>query len=289
MILAHHLTIDGRRALVQEARPEAPNGITLWCVHTAGQSGVQWRDTLTPLADLGYRVLVPDLPGHGHSEPAAGGVVDDLGVYARWSISVLDQLSDVLGSDRIVVVGCSIGGKIVQELACRHGERLAAAVAMCAEPGPGRVKLHALQRELEDSAAPARRDRTYYGTRAVVGRRVPEERRELIATMHTREDAVISTSDLIGWGRHDVRDLLGGVPCPVTFVAGEDDAWVDARGVEAGAAATPGARYVFLEGYGHYPMEEMPDFAPTLDGWVRAMLGESTGSDAPGHTTKEAG
>lgn len=272
MTIAHHVTVEGRLAFVQEARPAEPNGVTLWCLHTAGQTGAQWRHTLTPLTDLGYRVLVPDLPGHGHSEPAAGGVVDDLADYTRWSLAVLDALAPSLGGDRLVVVGCSIGGKLAQDLVCRHGDRLAAGVAMCAEAGPGRVKLHALRRELEDSAAPARRDRTYLGTRAVVGRAVPEEQRELIATMHCREDAVVSTSDLIGWGRHDVRDLLPGVPCPVTFVAGEDDSWVDPRGVESAARATPGGRYVLLEGYGHYPMEEMPDFAPVLDGWIRAML-----------------
>lgn len=281
MILAHHLDIQGRAAFVQEGRPEQPNGVTLWAVHTAGQSGVQWRDTIRGLTDLGYQVLVPDLPGHGHSEPASGGVVDDISEYGHWSAEVLDALAEVIGGNRVVVVGCSIGGKIAQDMAVRHGERLAAAVSMCAEPGPGRVKLHALQRELEDSAAPARRDRTYYGTRAVVGRKVSPERTELIATMHCREDAVISTSDLIGWGRHDVRDLLPGLTCPVTFVAGEDDLWVDATQVEAGAATAPNSHYEFLAGYGHYPMEEMPDFVPTLHRWITRMLPDLATTGAP--------
>lgn len=270
IVHAHHLLIDGRIGFVQDVVPDKPNGLTLLLVHTAGQSGVQWRHALAPLSELGYRLLVPDLPGHGHSEPAGNGAVRDLRTYAEWSVAVLDAL-DV---HRPVAVGCSIGGKIAQDLAARYGERLTAAVSMCAEPGPGSVKLHALERELEDSAAASRTDRTHLGTRAVVGRNVSPDRAELIARMHCREDPVVSNSDLIGWGTHDVRPLLTDVPCPITFVAGEDDLWVDPRAVEAAAAEVPNGNFVFLEGFGHYPMEEMPDFAKALDGWITDMTVE---------------
>ncbi|WP_034721745.1 alpha/beta fold hydrolase [Intrasporangium chromatireducens] len=284
-ISAHHLDIDGRIGFVQEVVPARPNGTTLLLLHTAGQSGVQWRRTLVPLADLGYRLLVPDLPGHGHSEPHATGVVTDLAVYSDWCVTLLDRLApdrlapqqrtgDQPAADRTVVVGCSIGGKVSQDLAARHGHRFAAAVSMCAPPGPGKVKLHALRRELEDSAAPARTDRTFIGTQAVVGRAVDADRRDLIARMHCREDPEVSGSDLIGWGTHDVRELLPTVPCPVTFVAGEDDLWVAPRTVAAAAQQVPAGRYVLLEGYGHYPMEEMPEFAKVLDDWISSMLQE---------------
>jgi pimeloyl-ACP methyl ester carboxylesterase len=131
IVHAHHLLIDGRMGFVQDVVPDKPNGLTLLLVHTAGQSGVQWRHALAPLSELGYRLLVPDLPGHGHSEPSGNGAVRDLRTYAEWSVAVLDAL-DV---HRPVAVGCSIGGKIAQDLAARYGERLTAAVSMCAEPG----------------------------------------------------------------------------------------------------------------------------------------------------------
>ena len=267
MLSAHHVDIDGRIGFVQDAVPDRPNGSTLLLIHTAGQSGVQWRHSLHTLTELGYRLVVPDLPGHGHSEPAPGGAVIDLGWYASW----LMKLVDLLRLDDPLVVGCSIGGKIAQDLATRHSSRLAGAISMCAEPGPGRGKLHALERELEDSAAPSRSDRTHLGTRAVVGRAVPEERAALIARMHCREDPIVSNSDLIGWCTHDVRDRLADISCPITFVAGEHDLWVNADAVEGAAAQIPGAAFVHLEGYGHYPMEEMDNFAQVLDRWVTDM------------------
>lgn len=268
-ITAHHLVLHGRIGFVQDVIPDSPNGSTVLLIHTAGQSGVQWRTALRPLAELGYRLIVPDLPGHGHSEPAAHGPVRDLRDYADWLV----EMSAMMGVERPVVVGCSIGGKIAQDIAARHGSRLGAAVSLCAESGPGRVKLHVLERELEDSAAAARTDRTHLGTRAVLGRDVDRDKAALIARMHCREDPTVSNSDLIGWGSHDVRELLADIACPILFVAGEDDLWVDPRSVQRSADAVATGDYVQLAGCGHYPMEELDDFAKMLDQWVQDLRG----------------
>ncbi len=264
-IEARYLTVDGALAFVEQAG----TGPAVLCVHSAGQSGVQWRRTLTALAARGYRVVVPDLPGHGRSEPAPGGPVTDLGVYAGW----LESLLDALGLDRPFVVGCSIGGKITLELAARRGDRLAGVVSMAATAGPGRIGLSGLRRELEDVAAPSRTDRTYLGTLAVVGSAVPPERAELIAQMHRREDPAVSTSDLLGWGTHDVRDRLADATCPALVVVGEDDLWVDPEAVRATAAAMPRAEYLLLEGIGHYPMEELEDPAAWFDARLTELAG----------------
>jgi pimeloyl-ACP methyl ester carboxylesterase len=280
VIEASYLTVEGSLAYVEQAG----DGLAVLCVHTAGQSGVQWRDTITALAARGYRVIVPDLPGHGRSEPAPGDPVTDLGQYAAWCQALLRAL-DV---DRPYVVGCSIGGKIALDLATRMGDELRGAIVMEAPAGPGRISLRGLRRELEDVAAPSRADRTYLGTLAVVGRAVSSDRAELIARMHRREDPVVSTSDLIGWGTHDVRDALEDASCPVHFVVGADDAWVDADEVRAMADAwpqtrpRPRARFTLLEGIGHYPMEEMPDFPAWLDDRLTEL--SQPGQLSPGGT-----
>lgn len=276
MIEARYLEIGGALSYVEIAG----DGPAVLCVHTAGQSGVQWRRTTGELAELGYRVVVPDLPGHGRSEPAAGGPVDDLGVYAEW----LRTLVDVLGLPRPYVVGCSIGGKIALDLAVRCGDELPGVVAMAAEAGNGSVKVSSLRRELEDVAAPSRTDRTHLGTLAVVGSSLTAERAELIAQMHRREDPAVSTSDLIGWGTHDLRVQLPSIACPVHLVAGEDDLWVDTAAVRSTASRIPGARCTVLPGIGHYPMEEIDGFAEVLHGW----LGEFAGAQRPGSGGKGA-
>lgn len=269
MIEARYADIGGTLSYVELAG----TGPAVLCVHTAGQSGVQWRHTIGELAELGYRVVVPDLPGHGRSEPAAGGPVDDLGCYAEW----LRELVAELGLDRPYVVGCSIGGKIALDLAIRCGDELSGVVAMAAEAGGGTVKVSGLRRELEDVAAASRTDRTYLGTLAVVGGSLSPERAELIARMHRREDPEVSTSDLIGWGTHDVRARLSSIACPVHVVAGADDLWVDAAKVRSTAAAIPGARCTVLPGVGHYPMEEITGFADVLHGWLGELAVQAAG------------
>ena len=257
-----YVDVDGVLAFVEDLGPVAAPVVLL--VHTAGQSGVQWRRTTPALVDAGYRVLVPDLPGHGRSEPAPDGAVQDLGEYAAWLL----RLVDACGVGRFAVVGCSIGGKITLDLATRAPERLLAAVAMAAVAGRPGLSESGQRRELEDSASPSRADRTFLGTLASVGSSLPEREARLVAAMHRREDPVVSTSDLIGWSRHDVSGLLPRVSCPLHVVAGAEDYWIEERQVRATAAAVPGARCTVLPGVGHYPMEEVPDFGVVLAGWL---------------------
>jgi len=240
------------------------SGPTVLLLHTAGQSGVQWRRTTPDLVAAGYRVVVPDLPGHGRSEPHPDGPVDDLGTYAAWLLDLLD----LLAVERFSVVGCSIGGKLTLDLACRASDRIDAAVAMAGVAQRPGLSEAGQRRELEDSASPSRADRTYLGTLASVGSALPEAEARLVATMHRREDPVVSTSDLVAWSRHDVTDRLDRLTCPLHLVAGREDYWVDTRLVEATAAAVPHARLTLLDGVGHYPMEEIPRFGETAARWL---------------------
>lgn len=267
---AHYLEVDGVLAFVEDWG----EGIPILCVHTAGQSGVQYRHVAPELAQLGYRVIVPDMPGHGRSEPHPAGPVTDLGQYAAWLL----ELVGVLELDRPVVVGCSIGGKITLDIATRAGDSIRAAVAMAASAEPGVLSVRGLRRELEDVSAPSRTDRTYYGTHAVVGQSVAPDKRELIARMHCREDPQISNSDLIGWGTHDIKAQLRHVAAPTHVVVGEDDRWIAASLAERTAGAIAGADFTVLAGIGHYPMEEMDDFAGFVHGWLKS---KSLASEEP--------
>ncbi|MQA13808.1 MAG: alpha/beta fold hydrolase [Pseudonocardiaceae bacterium] len=258
-----HLTIDGRTGFVEIAGDGPP----VLCLHTAGQSGVQWRDVLRELPSHGYQVIVCDLPGHGRSEPAAGGPVTDLAYYRDWCL----QLLAGLGVTRFSVVGCSIGGKIALDLAASAPEAVTSAVAMEADARNTRLSVRGLQRSLEAAAAPSVADRTYYGTLASCGAAVPGSRAELIATMHRREDPAISTSDLIGWAAHDLREQLVQIRCPLRLVAGADDFWLDLDDVRWTAAQVPGCRLDILEGIGHYPMEEIAGFPAVLAGWLAEL------------------
>ncbi|MEO8751384.1 MAG: alpha/beta hydrolase [Casimicrobiaceae bacterium] len=251
MMRADYLSIDGAAAFVEQWGDGRP----LLCIHTAGQSGVQWRSVAPGLVARGYHVIVPDLPGHGRSEPAREGPVRDLGRYGAWC----EKLIDHLRFDAPLVIGCSIGGKIALDLAIRCGKRLSGVVAMAADSGmaknEGAAMVRRLERELEDSAAPSRSDRTYLGTLAVVGRGVAKERAELM-----------------GWASFDCRGSLADIACPVHLVVGEDDLWLDPANVRRTAENIPTACYTLVEGIGHYPMEELDDAAERIHAWIAQMM-----------------
>lgn len=275
---ASYVTIDDALAFVEVWGEGQP----VLCIHTAGQSGVQYRGVSAELAALGYQVIVPDLPGHGRSEPHRDGTVDSLSTYAQWLIKLLDHL----GVDAPVVVGCSIGGKLTLDISSRLGDRVRAAVAMAANADQGHVNVRSLRRELEDIAAPSRSDRTYFGTLAVVGSSVSQQRRELIARMHCREDPQVSISDLLGWGSHDILEQLPAITAPTYVIAGSDDLWISTDSVRRAAQQIPQGKYLQIEGIGHYPMEEMVDFAPKVHGWIQELCRE----DRRGHrSTTEPG
>jgi pimeloyl-ACP methyl ester carboxylesterase len=90
-------------------------------VHGLGGSATNWSE-LAPLLARDYRLLVPDLPGHGGSEPLAG--VSGLQPYA-------DRVAAVMEHERLApapVVGHSLGGLVVLRLALRRPRHVSALV-----------------------------------------------------------------------------------------------------------------------------------------------------------------
>ncbi|WP_207400477.1 alpha/beta fold hydrolase [Actinomadura roseirufa] len=259
---AHYLELDGGLAFVETWPGGRP---PVLCVHTAGQSGVQYRDVAPGLAALGFEVIVADLPGHGRSEPAPGGPVGDLSWYADWCM----RLIAALRVERPYLLGCSIGGSIALDVATKMPGDLSGVIALDpsgvlgGDGGPPPPPL------LEDSGSPSMRDRTYFGTIEACGRSVPAERAEMIAQMHCREDWHITVSDIHGALTHDIRGSLAAITCPVRILTGEEDFFVPPSRVRRIADLIPHAVFELMPDVGHYPIEEIPDFAPRFERWVK--------------------
>jgi pimeloyl-ACP methyl ester carboxylesterase len=97
------------------------DGPPLVLVHGLGGSATNWAE-LAPLLARRHRLLVPDLPGHGRSEPLPA--VSGLAPYADRIVAVLRHE----GIDEAPVVGHSLGGLIVLRLALRHPSAVSAIV-----------------------------------------------------------------------------------------------------------------------------------------------------------------
>ncbi len=96
----------------------AGTGEPLLLLHGLGASKISWLPLMPALAER-YRLVVPDLPGHGESEKPRSDYSPRF--YAR----VARLLMDATGVDRAVVVGNSLGGRVGLELALRSPKRVA--------------------------------------------------------------------------------------------------------------------------------------------------------------------
>ena len=248
-LTGRYTDLDGTRIYFETAGDPDDRAIVL--VHTAGADGRQWRYVAPALADRGYRVIVPDLPGHGKSYPIDWEPNETISQHAEAVWSLVERL----GIDRPTVAGCSIGGDVTLDLAVRHADDLTAAVAM---EGAGKTRGAQLGRLSHPHALPGWEDVLEYSVVDATGSICPSERRTELAWQH-RGAQEIATNDLQAWAEFDVLEDLHRATCPVMLIRGEADYFVQDEPFEETVERLPDCEPVVLEDVGHYPMMESPD------------------------------
>lgn len=95
----------------------APERRSLVFVHGAGSNGMVWQNQRRGL-DRGVNTICLDLPGHGQSH---GEGCTTIAEYSRWVIRFLQRL-ELSGP---ILVGHSMGGAVVLEVAIEYPEEMA--------------------------------------------------------------------------------------------------------------------------------------------------------------------
>lgn len=105
-------------------------GVPLVLVHGFTAEGMLYAQTLSRLVGTGFRVIAIDTAGHGGTLglPTGGASMED---YTR----LLGRALDELGIRRAILVGHSMGGRLVTELAAQEPERAIAVVLLDAIVG----------------------------------------------------------------------------------------------------------------------------------------------------------
>lgn len=123
----HFITINGINIHYRDwGNPQLP---PLAILHGSGNAHSRgWDHVAAALTDQ-YRVIVPDLRGHGESSWAA------ISQYT-WQLFLKDTLGlmDALGLSQTVLCGHSFGGRIAYILASQHPERITRLVIVEADP-----------------------------------------------------------------------------------------------------------------------------------------------------------
>jgi pimeloyl-ACP methyl ester carboxylesterase len=112
----HYALVDGVRIHYAEAGPS--DGPPVLLQHGWPQHWWMWRHLIGPLSDRGYRVIAPDLRGHGWSSKPAGDYRK--ATLMRDIVGLLDQL----GIESVRWVGHDWGTYVGLLAALRHPDRV---------------------------------------------------------------------------------------------------------------------------------------------------------------------
>jgi pimeloyl-ACP methyl ester carboxylesterase len=251
---------------------EAGQGIPLLCLHTAGSDGRQYRAVLNDAAiTRSYRVIVFDMPWHGKSSPPAGWEKEDYRLTAAAYTDLIMTFVRELGLVRPVVMGCSIGGRIVLHLALEHARSLRALVGLQSAAYVERYYDAAWLNHAEVHGGQAC-GAVAYGLMSPVS---PDAHRWETVWHYMQGGPGIFTGDLFFFqGVGEVRDRLGAIDtslCPLYMLTGEYDYSASPRDTEMAAARIRGAKVTIMKGLGHFPMSEDPE---AFLGYLRPVLDE---------------
>ncbi|MBL6457575.1 alpha/beta hydrolase [Belnapia sp. T6] len=258
------MDIEGRphRVYVEEAG----EGIPLLLLHTAGSDGRQWRDLLND-ADLTrrFRCIAFDMPRHGKSSPPQGWQREEYRLTTAGYTGLVLRMAEALGLDRPIVMGCSIGGRIVLDLAAEHPGRWRGVIGLQGSAFTGSYY------DLSVLHHPQIHGGEVCGAlvSGLVGPSAPEPARWETLWHYMQGGPGIFRGDLHFYAEEgDLRPKLARIDttrCPVALLTGEFDYSCRPEDSRATAAAIPGATLEIMPGIGHFPMSEnWPGLKPHL-------------------------
>jgi pimeloyl-ACP methyl ester carboxylesterase len=252
-----HLDIEGvpHRLYVEEAG----RGIPLVCLHTAGADGRQFRHLMNdPAVTEHYRVLAFDMPWHGKSYPPEGFHTGEYRLTLASYTAIIRSFCAALALERPVVMGCSIGGRIVLNLALAHAAEFRALIGLEAAD---------FQKPWYDTAWLNRPD--VHGGEAcaalisgLIAPQSPVAAAQETLWQYKQGGPRVFKGDLYFYRVDgDLRGQLGTIDtqlCPLFLLTGEYDFSCTPEDTERTAAAIPGAQFTIMREVGHFPMSENP-------------------------------
>ena len=245
----------------------------LLLVHGLGAQLIAWDDEFCrALVERGFHVVRFDNRDAGLSTKVEG-VEPNIGAVMagdRSSVPYLLEdmaddaaaLLDALAIERAHVVGASMGGMIVQELAIRHPDRVLSLASIMSTTGDGTSGMPAPE-AIGALVAPQPASRTEAiesGVRmqALVGNSpaFPADEAVLRAEVTAAYDRAYNPAGFLRQfaaiiASPDRTERLRALTVPAVVIHGEADILVTPSGGAATAAAIPGATLVTIPGMGH--------------------------------------
>ena len=265
-------------------------GPVIVCVHGLGGSAVNWAAIAPLLADR-YRILAPDLAGHGLTRSAGRGA----DVAANQVL--LHRFIEAVPGSPVILMGNSMGGMIslleastrpravaglilvdpaLPVVPARPDPLVVAMFALYSTPGLGRL-VRDRRRRLSPEALVASTLSLCCVDASRIGADVVAEHvavaRQRAAFTDADQDFAAAMRSVIATASHvrgsAYRRGIRSISCPVLLLHGDRDRLVPVAVARAAARANPSWSLVVLSGVGHVPQLEVPhDTARAITGWL---------------------
>lgn len=248
---------DGRHT----AWREAGSGPPVVLLHGWSMSSAVFAEVIEELGG-DFRLLAPDLRGHGASDPGAGYAFADFAAdLAEW-IQALDLRE-------VALVGWSLGGQVALELVPAIRDRLRRLILVGATPrftaaadwtaGLPEIQVRSMARDLRRNYLKTMGD---FFALQFAGEEMPRERYRRIVDFAVRAGSLpepaVALAALETLRSGDQRSALAAIDVPVLVLHGELDRITLPAAADYLAAHLPAAGLERLPGIGHAPFLSRP-------------------------------
>lgn len=251
------MTLHGDRV----AYRDEGRGEVVLLIHGIGGSSDTWSGVI-PLLAKRYRVIAPDLLGHGQSDKPRGDY--SVGAFAV----VLRDLLDELGVTRVTVVGHSLGGGIAMQFAHQH-RQYCDRIVLISSGGFGSDVSHVfrlLSLPGSEFVLPIMASRPSVAAgnllRALAGSAERFAARPALSNRDHRR-AFLRTLRSVVDVRGQAVTAIGRLCCsddlPALIISGDRDRIIPVDHAHAAHAAMPNSRLRVLAGVHHHPPTEEPE------------------------------
>jgi pimeloyl-ACP methyl ester carboxylesterase len=233
-------------------------GPTLLMLHTAGADSRQWHGLMSETAmQQAWNMHAFDLPGHGRSPLPAGEANWNWRLteerYLQWVIGYMDAA----GLERVVLTGCSMGAAISLALLARFPHRFAGALLLeTPYRSPGRRSPY-----LNDPAVDSGRlGAAWVGS--LLSPSSPKAGRDFATWIYSQAAPSVYDGDLgyysDDFDAHQHTAKIDAKRTPIWFLTGDYDYSATPDDTRKVVDEIPGAQFIPLPGFGHFPMVENP-------------------------------
>ena len=239
------------------AYSEQGTGPALVLLHAFPMDRSLWRDVAPALAEQGWRVITPDLPGFGASpEPAAS--VEDMAERVA-------LLLNALGEHAAVVGGCSMGGYVAMTFAASFPERTAGLVLVDTKGNADGDEARANRERIAEQVLASGSTHALAVTQPelMLSAETREQRPQVTAWLQAviraqRPEAVAAAQRAMA-RRAEQFGMLNGLHVPVLCIRGSDDAISSSDDHSRMARAARDGLDITVPGAGHLVPIEAPD------------------------------